>query len=210
MKKTMILVGGGDFGRELINWAYDVCSAGTGQEFDGFLDDNPNALDNYSYGLPYLGTIDSYSITTNCRFVIGITNPIIKKKVVHQLKGRGAIFANLIHPSCVIARTAKLGEGVVVCPNALVSCDAQIGNFVSINGLSSIGHDAIVGDFSTLSAHVDLTGFVDVGECVFFGTGAKVLPKVRIGSGARIGAGATVIRSVLADSVMYTAPAKRL
>jgi sugar O-acyltransferase (sialic acid O-acetyltransferase NeuD family) len=116
----------------------------------------------------------------------------------------------LIHPSAVVARTAILGEGVVVCPHAFVSADAVVGDLCAINGSSSIGHDVKLGSFATLSAHVDLTGWVNVDECVFFGSGARVLPKVQIGRGARIGAGAIVMRSVPADAVVYAPPSKRL
>lgn len=76
--------------------------------------------------------------------------------------------------------------------------------------LSSIGHDVKVGAYSTLSSHVDLMGHVETGERVFFGSGAKILPKVRIGAGAKIGAGATVMRSAPENAVLYTMPAKKL
>jgi len=210
MNKRLILVGCGDFGRELINWADDVASSGMGQSFFGFLDNNPAALDKYSYKLAYLGSIDDFIPSDEYSLVIGIANPETKRIVVDKLKTKGAVFAKLIHPSAVVARTATLGEGVVICPHALISADATLGNFVAVNGLSSIGHDARVGDFSTLSSHVDITGFVQVGENVFFGTGAKVLPKVKIGNRARIGAGTTIMRSVSEGDVMYALPAKRL
>lgn len=45
---------------------------------------------------------------------------------------------------------------------------------------------------------------------MFFGSGAKILPKVRIGAGAKIGAGATVMRSAPENAVLYTMPAKKL
>jgi UDP-3-O-[3-hydroxymyristoyl] glucosamine N-acyltransferase len=85
-----------------------------------------------------------------------------------------------------------------------------VGTLVAINTLSSVGHDVRIGDYTTLSAHVDLTGHVQTGQACFFGSGARVLPKVRIGDGARIGAGATVVRNVPAGAVMYVPPARRL
>ena len=60
MSKRLILVGCGDFGRELINWADDIAAAGMGQSFFGFLDNNPSALENYSYKLAYLGAVDDF------------------------------------------------------------------------------------------------------------------------------------------------------
>ncbi|MDF3886626.1 acetyltransferase [Cupriavidus basilensis] len=209
-KDRLILVGGGDFGRELINWVNHAAATGCGRSFCGFLDKNSAALDKYSYRLTWLGTIEDFTPQADDLFVIGVADPAIKRKIVGKLKSNGARFASIIHPSAVVSENAVLGEGVVICPQAVISCDTYVGDFVAINCLSSIGHDARVGDFSTLSAHVDLTGFVQVGESTFFGTGAKVLPKVKIGNRVRIGAGATIMRSVPDDSVMYAMPAKRL
>jgi len=141
---------------------------------------------------------------------MAVGNPKVKKTLFADMKSRGGHFSTLMHPSAVVARTARLGEGVVVCPQAFISADATVGDLCTINGSASVGHDVKLGSFATLSAHVDLTGWVQVDECVFFGSGARVLPKVKIGAGARIGAGAVVMRSVPADAVVYAPPAKRL
>jgi sugar O-acyltransferase (sialic acid O-acetyltransferase NeuD family) len=210
MTERLILVGGGDFARELINWTDDLVDQGKSIPVTGFLDDKPDALKGFQYPVAYLGSIQSYVPQVGDRLLMAVGNPKIKKALFAELKLRGCHFATLIHPSAVVARTAKLGEGVVVCPQAFVSADAFVGDLCAINGSASVGHDVKLGSFATLSAHVDLTGWVNVDECVFFGSGARVLPKVKIGFGARIGAGAVVMRSVPADAVVYAPPAKRL
>lgn len=200
-----ILAGAGAFGRELINWAEDC-----GTPFTAFLDSSAEALAGFGYALDYLGTPDDFQPRAGDLLVMAVGEPEAKRRLALQLKARGAQFARLVHPSAVVARSARLGEGVVVCPQALVSTDAVLGDFSVVNALSSVGHDVDLGAFSTLSCHVDLTGWVRVGEACFFGSGARVLPKVRIGAAARIGAGAIVMRSVPDGATMYAAPAKKL
>jgi sugar O-acyltransferase (sialic acid O-acetyltransferase NeuD family) len=210
MRERIILVGGGGFARELLMWMEHVHAVNGQARATGFLDANPQALAEYSCDLPWVGDIDSHEPCELDRFVLAIGEPLAKRKVVEKMKARGAAFVQVIHPTAVIARTAEMGEGVVVCPHAMVSADAKVGNFVAINAMSSVGHDARVGDYSTLSAHVDITGWVQVDDAVFFGSGARVLPKVRIGAESRIGAGAAILRSVPAGTVMYAPTARRL
>lgn len=210
MMNRIILVGCGAFARELINWVDDLVDLGKSNPVAGFLDENPKALDGFPYSVPYLGSISAYIPQAGYQLLMAIGDPHAKKTLYAELKGKGASFAQLIHPSAVIARSARLGEGVVVCPQAFVSADAVVGDLCAINGNASVGHDVRLGSFSTLSSHVDLTGWVQVEECAFFGSGARVLPKLKIGSGARVGAGAVVMRSVPADTVVFAPPAKRL
>ncbi len=210
MTERLILVGGGDFARELINWTDDLVDLGKSIPVTGFLDDNPDALKGFQYPVAFLGSINSYVPQPWDRLLMAVGNPKVKKTLFSDMKLRGCHFSTLIHPSAVVARTARLGEGVIVCPQSFISADATVGDLCAINGSASVGHDVKLGSFATLSAHVDLTGWVQVDECVFFGSGARVLPKVKIGAGARIGAGAVVMRSVPADAVVYAPPAKRL
>lgn len=207
--KKLILVGGGAFSRELINWVEDIKDIGEKIEIVGFLDSSKDALSGFGYNLEYLGNIENYHPAPDEYLLMAIGDPNSKNMLFQKLKGIGASFYTLIHPKAVVARTAKLGEGVVVCPNAFVSADAIVGDLVAINGCASVGHDAKVGAFSTLSSHVDLTGWVKVGERVFFGSGARVIPKVRVGSGARVGAGAVVMMHVPENATVYTSPARK-
>ena len=210
MVKRLVVAGCGAFARELINWAEDAADAGRGPRISGFLDTNPAALRGYPYQLEWRGDIDDYRPRDGEAVIVAIGDPGAKRKVVASLRDRGASFATLVHPTAVIAHSSVLGEGVVVCPQSVISADARVCDFVTVNVLSSVGHDVKLGAYSTLSSHVDLTGFVQTGEEVFFGSGAKILPKLTIGARAKIGAGTTVMRSVAEDAVIYTASAKKL
>lgn len=209
--QNIIIVGAGSFGRELCCWLEDIV---TGKELRiaGFLDDtrDPASALNALYPYPLLGPIDRYSPKDGDVFVVAIAEPASKLRITSLLQKKGAAFFTLVHPTAVLARTARLGQGVIVCPFAMVSADSNVGDFVTINSYSSIGHDAVIGQGCTLSCHVDITGGVRIGEGVFFGSSASVLPQVEIGADARIGAGAVIMRKVAPGSTMYTMPAKKL
>ena len=209
MKERLILVGGGGFGRELINWL----SAGTVEgrfAFDGFIDRDETALKKYNIPLAWLGSIDDFSPKSGDKLVLGIAAPKQKEFLVNSLLNKGGKFQTLTHPTAIVAKSAVLGEGVVLCPYAIISADTNIGSFVTVNVMSTVGHDVKLGDYSSLSAHVDLTGFCDIGLRVFFGSGAKVTPNVKIGNDAVIGAGATIIRTVREGVTMFSPFAKKL
>ncbi len=210
MAKHYIVVGGGGFGREVACWVMDLASRGGGGRVVGFLDDDVKNTAGFPPGVAYLGGIDSYAPRAEEELLLSIGDPKIKQRIVAKLKGRGAHFASLAHPTVVIALTATLGEGVVLCPYAVVSANAQVGDFVTVNICSSVGHDVRIGAFSTLSAHDDLTGGVLLAERVMVGSGARVLPGVHVGADAVIGAGAVVVRNVAAGTTVYALPAKPL
>lgn len=209
-KGRTIIVGAGGFGRELLAWAGDCHKVGALPEVAGLIDDDPAVLDGLNCPARLLGSIADFAPKPGDRLLMAIGNPAIKRRVTELLIVRGGQFATLVHPTAVIAASARIGEGTIFCPLSLVSADAEIGRLCGINALSSIGHDVRVGAFSTLSAHVDLTGAVSIGESVMIGTGAKLLPQVKVGDGAMIGAGSVVYRNVPAGRSVYAAPAKTL
>lgn len=206
----LLIVGAGGFGREVICWLSDAVDRGLHSGALAFIDDQPAALDAFGYGLPWAGSVADFAPAAGDRCVLALTDPPTKERVVASLLARGAEFITLVHPTAVIARSATIGRGCVICPMAMVSADATVGEFVTINGLSSVGHDVRLGAYSTLSAHVDITGGVTVGTHAFFGTGAKTVPRIKIGTGAKVGAGATVMRSVPDGVTVFTMPAKKL
>ncbi len=83
--------------------------------------------------------------------------------------------------------------------------EIKIGNDVSIGpeaGILTLGHDPQSADFS------DRGGAVIIGDRVWIGYRAIVLPGVTIGEGAIVGAGSTVTHDVDPFTIVAGAPAK--
>lgn len=205
--KQLIIVGAGGFGREVYNWAKDHPENQSEWELAGFLDDNPEALQGYTYPLGVIGSVGDYQVSPEDLFVCAIGDPETKRKVVSQLLDRSAKFIQLVHPSSIIGENVSIGEGVVICPQVVLTCDITIGRFVGINCHSSVGHDAWIGDWTTVSGHCDLTGNTRVGESSFLGSGVSLLPSVQVGDGALVGAGSVVLSSVGPGRKVFGNPA---
>lgn len=117
-------------------------------------------------------------------------------------------FEKAIHPSAIIAPTAKIGDGTVVFAGAIVQPNTIIGEHVIINTAASIDHDNIIGDFAHISPKAALCGHVEVGEGSHVGVGAVVIPKVKIGKWCTIGAGTVVLNDVPDYSTVVGNPGK--
>jgi sugar O-acyltransferase (sialic acid O-acetyltransferase NeuD family) len=214
LKKKLIIIGAGGFGREILAWAEDAQNAsdkaGDDWEVYGFLDGNQEALSGFDIDLPIVGDPATHQPTSDERFVCAIGDPQTKLDVCRALVARGAQFINLIHPTALIGPRCEFGVGTILCPFAAITVDAHLGNFVTLNLRAGIGHDVQVGDGTTLNAFCDVTGGAKLGEGVFLGSHAVVAPRVSVGNYARVGAGSVVVRRVKPNSSVMGVPAKRL
>jgi len=213
MSKKILIVGAGGFGREVAWLISEINSHNHEWDVLGFLDDNKNALAGFENYPEIIGTIDDYPKIKNKHngfvFLINaIGDPEIKKKTVFLLNGVGAKWATLIHPTASIGTNSVINEGSILARNSIVTCDAKIGRHVHVNIYSSCDHDTVVGDFCTISPHVDVQGGAHVGEGVFFGGHAVVLPKSKVGDWSRIGASSLVLRNVKPKTTVLGVPAK--
>jgi sugar O-acyltransferase (sialic acid O-acetyltransferase NeuD family) len=205
------ILGAGGFAFEVGIICDRLLAAGTAQftSYD-FLDDDPQYASQRGMGHRVSGPIEGAAIDADALYACAIGNPVQRRYVVERFVDKGAQFISLIDPSAVVSDQAVIGAGAIICPHVFVSCFTQLGRHVHLNVASSIGHDAVLGDYVTLSAHVDLTGGVRVGEGAFFGTHAAVLPNHSVGRWARIGAGCTVVRPIKDEAILYTEPPKFL
>ncbi|WP_156167155.1 PglD-related sugar-binding protein [Sphingomonas sp. Ag1] len=204
----LILAGGGGFGRELASWADHCTAAGSLPPLFGFVDDRPETM--AEHDTPWLGRFDDFRVLPDDRFLVAVGNPATKVRMVQSLRERGGHFVSLIHPSVVLGRNHRHGEGVIMAPFSMNTSDTALGDFVTILSFSGLGHDASAGDFTTISSHVDVMGGATLGKRVMVGSGARIMPNVHVGDDARIGAGALVLRRVAAGATMFTPAAKRL
>jgi len=209
MKKKLLIIGAGGFGREVLEYAKDIKKAGHSDwEIAGFLDDNLSALDGYSYEHKVIGTVRDQKISGEYVYICAIGDPKTKLDISRRFLKEGADFINIIHPTAYVAGNCKMGAGVVLCPNTTVTTDVTLGNFVAVDVNSICSHDVTVGDGCTISHFCDLTGFTALGEGVFLGSGVSVIPGVRLGDYVVIGAGSVVLSDVKAGELAYGVPAK--
>ena len=205
MKKNILIVGAGGFGREVFFWAKDTFSS-LSYNLKGFI--VSTLYSNSSNLLLPIFKEETYSININDYFLLAIGNPDIKKKAYDSLYLKGANFISLIHPSSIVLPTAKIGNGVIICPNSIISDNVILEDFTLINLNVTIGHDAVIKSFSTLSPHVSIGGKSTVGSLCLIGSNASVSPKIILGDKSRVTANSFVSHNTSIGSLIIGVPGK--
>jgi sugar O-acyltransferase (sialic acid O-acetyltransferase NeuD family) len=205
--RRLVIVGAGGFGREVLQWARDAWPEHA-ERIAGFLSDDPGRLDGFSTGLEILGPVASYEPRPGDYLLLGIGVAYSRRVVAERLSGRGAEFATLVHPRAVVARSARLGQGSIVCPGAIISDSARLGACVLVNYHASLGHDSSAGDFAVLSPYATLGGGARIGDDVFLGLHASVGPGRSVGSRSKVSANSCLLSNAPSDSLVYGVPGR--
>jgi len=114
----------------------------------------------------------------------------------------------------IVASTARVSPHATVDPGAAVLHGAHVGprshvaTGAIINTAASIDHDCTVGAYAHLAPGTHLAGGVVVDQGVFAGVGVSVIPDVKIGAWAVLGAGAVVIDDIPPATTVVGAPAR--
>lgn len=125
----------------------------------------------------------------------------------------------LIGDGTIIRENTTIGNSTVIGSNCTVQNGAIIGNRVKIVDLSHITFDCVIGDEAFISVGVytmndnsmqrggDVVG-PKIGARARVGGGALLLPGVRVGEDAVVGAGAVVTKNVLPGARVMGIPAR--
>ncbi len=208
MNNKIAIIGAGGFGRE-VKWLIDSINLQKKQwNFIGYYDDDLSERKNIEQKL-LLGSIGELNnVDESLAVVIAIGNPKIKKKIVEQINNSNLYFPSLVHPNCLIGNNVTIGQGAVICANNILTCDIIIEDFVTLNLACTVGHDTTIKSYCSIMPTVNVSGEVLMEECVYVGTGAKIINQINIGSHSTIGAGAVVIKDVPRNSISVGVPAK--
>jgi len=203
--RRILIVGAGGFGREVLLWARAAWPSQCGL-IAGFLSADASRLNGHACPLPILADPSRFEPEPGDALILAIGIPDIRRQVAEDLASRGAEFFTLVHPTAIVAPSASIGTGAIVCPYAIVSDSAKIGRFALLNYHASLGHDATVGDYAVLSPYATLGGGSQIGEDVFMGLHASVGPGKRIGPRSKVSANSAALCDTPADSLVHGVP----
>jgi sugar O-acyltransferase (sialic acid O-acetyltransferase NeuD family) len=206
------IYGAGGFGMEVAALIEQINNARYQWELIGFFDDAiPQGTFVNDY--PVLGGMtDLNAWPSKLAMVLAIGTPKTKREVFNRIINPKINYPVLVHPSVIIAspKYVTLGEGSVICAGSILTTNIAIGRHVLINLACTVGHQSVIGDFSSLMPTCNVSGEVTVGESSFWGTGAKIINRKRVGDHTTIGAGAVVIDDVPDRTTVVGVPAREV
>ena len=205
--RRILIVGAGGFGREVLQWARDAWPRETAK-IVGFLASDPGRASRHPSHPPIVGRPDDFVPEPGDAFLLGIGIPVVRRRVGEQLERLGAVFLTLVHPTSIVASTASIGHGSILCPYAIVNDSVVVGPFSLLNYHTSLGHDSKTGEFSVLSPYATLGGSAEIGPDTFLGLHASVGPSVRLGSQTKVSANSAALHDAPAQSLVFGAPGR--
>lgn len=194
---------------EAVRMIGSVSRANANVEF-AFLDNNPARHGTLFFGVPVIGGSQRVPELKgpDARFVNLITgSTALRYETTCELVELGATLTNFIHPGIDLSMT-RMGVGCYLQEGVIMQADVELGDNTSISSACVIGHEGRIGHSVFLAPGVNIAGCVEIGDGTFIGINATVLPRLRIGRWATIGAGAVVTRDVPDYAVVVGNPAR--
>jgi sugar O-acyltransferase (sialic acid O-acetyltransferase NeuD family) len=210
--KPIIILGASGFGKEVHQLICDINHIHKNWELLGFVDDNVSLHGQIINGLPVLGGIDSLENFTDLNVVIGISDPILKIRVIKKIMkiNKFIDFPTILHPSVSInSRFIKFGVGNIVSECCLFTTNIEIGDFNTFNTRVTLGHDVKVGNFNSFNPNVQISGNVIIGSSNFFAVNCVILQGILIGNDNFIGASSLVIKKIKDNTKLFGIPAQK-
>lgn len=214
-KANIIIAGGGGFFLEIESFLRDMARSAkaAGETFEwtigGVLEKGPHRNDSAVGDWPALGSEDEYEPQDDDYFIVALGEPKIRRKIAQKLAKKNARFFNVIHPTAFIAETATIGSGVIIAPACYIAARVTLEDHVVLHATSQVGHDSRLGAYSVLCPYSALSGFCDVGDTCFLGTGAVMAPNTNLGRFSKIAGGAfQVQKSIEGGSIVFGNPSE--
>lgn len=171
----------------------------------GYLDYDYNVekyYKKYRFSMPIIGDIETYIPEENDYFILGVANIDFRKKVISTIKNKGGKFFTFIHPTAIVAKDAKIGEGCIISPFCMIGPNTLIGDFNHLTSYSFISHDCIVGN-NNLFSSAGICGNVTIGNNNSFYIKSTVVPNVTIENNCIIQAGMLLDKSIKDESIVF-------
>ena len=210
--KKLVIVGAGDFGRE-VSWVAERINAQTPVwELLGFEDDGAAVQGRTVDGYPVLGPVSWLEAVTDELYVVcSIGTGRVRKQVMERVLANPHLRpAVLIDPAAIVGRNAQVGPGCVVCAGTVLAISSRLEAHTIVNLNCTVGHDTVLEPYCTVHPGSNLSGRVHVGACTDIGTGTKIIQGLAVCPGCTLGAGTVVVRDITEPGTYAGVPARRI
>jgi sugar O-acyltransferase (sialic acid O-acetyltransferase NeuD family) len=177
-----------------------------------YLDDNEDLHREEFLDVSVQGATDDEAMLAmlgpDCNAFVAFDEISLVSTHVEDLKARGVLISNAIHPDAKLATSLHFENGNFINAGAVLCQQVKIGsgNIIHTGALLDIGVQ--LGDYCQIGQGANVGRGVELGNEVFVGAGVTIVGGVKIGEGARIGAGSVVIKEVKAGQTVFGNPAE--
>src|SRR5262245_36012966 len=139
---------------------------------------------------------------------IGGTRGRDRVAIFSQLISHGLLPVTVIHKTAWVAPSAIIGRGCQILAVAAISENARLGDACIINTNATVDHGCVLEDGVHVMPGATIAGEARLARFASIGSNATVLPRIWVGEGAVVGAGAVVTRGVPGNRVVVGCPAR--
>jgi UDP-perosamine 4-acetyltransferase len=212
MKNRIKVVGLGAGGHAKV--VLDILSFHDQYQVVGLTSANPEAVGKRVQGVPILGSDDilprlrAEGVSAAFIGVGSVGDCRLRRRLFELARDLGFQMSNAVHPHATVARTVRMGMGVVIMARAVLNPGVTLGDNVIVNTGAQLDHDCRVDNHVHIGPGANLSGGVHVGPCAHVGVGATIIQGIHVGAGAIVGAGTVVLRDVADNVTVFGVPAR--
>jgi UDP-perosamine 4-acetyltransferase len=115
---------------------------------------------------------------------------------------------SIVSPSANVAKTAAIGFGVLIMPNAVIGSEVKLEDYAIVNSAGIVEHESLIGYGAHVAPGSVLGGKVTLGDRSLMGIGSVAIDGTTIGKDIIVGAGAVVVGDLTTPGTYIGVPAR--
>jgi sugar O-acyltransferase (sialic acid O-acetyltransferase NeuD family) len=200
MNRTLGILGAGDLGKQIANYAIHDNHYDQVVFFDDF------KKDAFIHGTSD-DVVRAYSEKIITEVIIGIGYNFLDKREYYWETFKNKLpFGKIIHTSSWVDKSATIELGSVIYPNCTIDKNVVIKGNSIVNLSCTIAHNSIVESSSFLAPSVSIAGNCTIGRKCFIGINSTFIDHLQIADNVKIGAGSVVTKNIDISGVYFGNP----
>ena len=192
--KDLVIIGNGSFARQMCYYIteYDSRRVAAFSVDGAYIQSDTSVLDGGGAVVP-LETVEEEFPPDRFEVLLGIGYSKmnqVRRELFLRCKEKGYTIASFIHPTAMVSKGVKLGEGNIILECGVIQPFVTLGDGNLLWHGVEIAHNNMLGSFNTLCQNTSIAGASRVGDHCFFGNSSIVFGGIRIADYTLVAAGA--------------------